>query len=94
MFDLAKQSVDKFPNMKVVILTKLPKYDLPEAVPNWIKSKLSDYGNNALKNLWIKNGCSKNITVCDQNLGCFGELRNNRFGIVGDQGYDGSQSVC
>ena len=89
MFDLAKQSVEKFPNMKVAILTRLPRYDLSDADPNSIKNKLSEYGNNVLKNLWVKNGCPKNIVICDQNLGCFGELRKKRYGVLEHPEYDG-----
>ena len=89
MFDLAKQCVANFPNLKVVILTRLARYDLPEADPMSIKSKLTEYGNNVFTTLWLQNGCPENIIIFDQKLGCYGELRSKRYGVVGAPGYDG-----
>ena len=55
MFNLAKHCVAQQSDLKVVILTRLPRYDLPDVDPNQIKNKLSQYGNNVLTNLWMKN---------------------------------------
>ena len=89
MFNLAKHCVAQQSGLKVVILTRLPRYDLPDVDPKQIKNKLSQYGNNVLTNLWMKNGCPNNIIIADQNLGCYGELRIKRFGDDQDALYDG-----
>ena len=89
MFDLAKHCVTKHSGLKVVILTRPPRYDLPEVDPKQIKNKLTQFGNNILTNLWMKNGCPENILIADQNLGCYGELRNKRFGYFDESQYDG-----
>ena len=44
---------------------------------------------NVFTSLWLKNGCPTNILICDQNLGCFGELRTKRFGFLDSPSYDG-----
>ena len=49
LFDLAKSCTTQLPHLKVVILTRLSRYDLPTADPNSSKQKLSEYGNNVLK---------------------------------------------
>ena len=51
MFDLAKHCVTQQSDLKVVILTRPPRYDLPEADPKQIKNKLTQFGNNILTNL-------------------------------------------
>ena len=89
MFDLAKQCVDQFPNLKVIILTRLARYDLPSADPNGLKNKLSEYGNHVFSTLWAKNGCPTNIVIGDQKLGCYGELQCKRFGQLESPGFDG-----
>ena len=63
--------------------------DRSDVDPRSIKNQLSEYGNTVLSNLWLKNGCPDNILIRDQKLGCSGELRNKRFGLIGNQGYDG-----
>ena len=37
----------------------------------------------------MKNGCQENIIIADQNLGCYGELKNKRFGLEELSHYDG-----
>jgi hypothetical protein len=89
MFDLAKQSVAQHSGLKVIILTRLARYDLLDGDPKLIKTKLSEFGNNVFTTLWLKNGCPDNILICDQNLGCYGELKNKRYGEVKSSNYDG-----
>ena len=79
MFDLAKHCASEVTNLKVVILTRLSRYDLKTVDPYGIKNKLSDIGNNVFTTLWVKNGCPSKIKMYDQNLGCHRELRKKRF---------------
>ena len=87
MFSLPKHCIGHQSGLKVVILTRLPRYNLPNNDPKQIKNKLTQYGNNILTKLWLKNGCP-NI-IADQNLGCDGELRKKRFGNEQDILFDG-----
>ena len=57
--------------------------------PLGMKQKLSEYGNNLLDELWMTNGCPKNIIIASQPLDCSGELRESRFGKPSDKSFDG-----
>ena len=89
LYDLAKRCVAQQNGLKVIILARLPRYDLSSVDPKHIKNKLTHYGNNVLTNLWMKDGCPDNILIADQNLGCYGELRNKRFGHEEESFFDG-----
>lgn len=89
MFSLAQWVVEAFPGTRVIILTRLPRYDPVNKDPQGIKSKLSEYGNSVYHQLWVTSGCPKNIMIHDQGLGCNGALRIKRFGDPHLRNYDG-----
>ena len=78
---LAKQSIDENPFLKgVVIMKRTPRYDPEEIDPYAIKSKLSNYGNNLYDQIWQRMGCPDKIIIGENNLTCYGALKDKRFG--------------
>ena len=66
-----------FPSLqKVVIVKQIPRYD------NRVKAHLSQYANNILDDLWMRDGSTK-VVVTKQDLECDGQLRTLRYGIPG-----------
>ena len=84
LFHLAEDSLQKNSYLKnVIIVASLPRYDPEDLDPNGIKSKLNQFGNSVLSNIWMQKGCPKNISIHDLKLDCNGELRKKRFGNPG-----------
>ena len=54
-----------------------------------MRSKLSEFGNRLLDDIWLTKGCPKNIMIGQQTLECQGDLRISRFGYPSDKRYDG-----
>ena len=59
LFDVAQKALKKKPNMKVIIVKRLPRYDPASADPNHIKNKLSIFANSVYDQLWFKRGGPK-----------------------------------
>ena len=43
LYDVAVKAIEKNPTMKVVIVKRLPRYDLDSSDPNQIKSQMSRF---------------------------------------------------
>ena len=91
LFNIAEKSLEENVNLEqVVILKRMFRCD-PEVIdPLGMKSKLSEYGNNLLEEIWMTKGCPKNIIIASQALGCDGQLRVDRFGPLSAKNYDGT----
>ena len=90
MFTLAEKFLDENTNLNQVVLMKQPyRCDFSNLDPHQIRSKLRDFGNRVLDDLWLSRGCPKNIKIADQKLECTGDLRVARFGQVNHSNFDG-----
>ena len=90
LFNVAKKALEKKPRMKVIIVKRLPRYDLKCQDPIHIKQSLSQFGNSVYDQLWLKNGGPKNIhAVSLEEMECVGYLRNIIYGKSSDSNYDG-----
>ena len=68
IFNIAEEAIKKRPNMKVVILKRLPRFDRSSQDIIGIKAKLSAFANSAYDQLWLKNGSPSNIHIAELNL--------------------------
>ena len=63
--------------------------DSTQSDPKQLRQRLSEFGNRALEDLWLSDGCPDNIKIVEQPFRCDGELRNLRFGYSGSNSFDG-----
>ena len=91
LFKVAEDAIKKNPNMKVIIVKRLPRHDSPSVDPLGIKRKLSNFANNAYDQCWFKRGAPKNIHIVNFDLGCENSpyLKDIIFGNPGGKHYDG-----
>ena len=91
LFDVAIKAAEKYPEMKVVIVKRLPRYDPASSDPKGIKQQLSKFSNHVYDQLWFKKGCVKNIFIVDIDLNCStpGYLRDMIYGDPKESSYDG-----
>ena len=83
MFSLAEESIASYPGLKVIIVSRIPRFD------STVKSQLSQYGNSLNHNLWMEKGCPNNIRIHKLGLDCYGPLKEKRYGTPGTRGFDG-----
>ena len=84
LFNVAEEATKKHPNLKVVIVKRLPRYDRSSTDLLNIKSNLSQFGNSVYDQVWLKRGSPSNIKIVELNLGCK-ESPHLRKIIYGDQ---------
>ena len=72
---------------KVVILDRIPRFDLVAVDPTGLKSKLSDYGNNILREELAKSNLAGKIIIASHSLPS--EIQQNIYGNPATRGYDG-----
>ena len=90
MFELAQKSLAENRHLeKVIILKRIFRCDLPKDDPSQIKSRLSEYGNRVLEDIYLSKGCPKNISISYQPLECQGAMRVSRYGSPSAKNYDG-----
>ena len=89
LFQLAQTCAIKYPSIKIVILTRIPRYENFNRDPKGQKDDLNQYANSVLIALWMENDCPDRIKIHDLELGCYGELRTKRYGVPGRLGDDG-----
>ena len=70
LFSIAEKAIEKKPNLSVIIVKRLPRYDRSSKDILGIKSKLSAFGNTVYDQLWMRRGCPKNIHIVELNLNC------------------------
>ena len=91
LFNIAQNAIEKKPELKVIIIKRLQRYDPVSADPQGIKHKLSKFANDVYDQLWFKRGGPKNIFVVDIDLQCTkdGYLKDLIYGKSSDRLYDG-----
>ena len=94
MFNLAEESITAYPDLKVIIVARIPRFDSTYSDPAQVKSQLSQYGNSVYHNMWMDRGCPPNIKIHDLGLDCYGQLKDKRYGIPGTRGFDGKVVDC
>ena len=72
---------------KVLILDRIPRFDLRSADPSQLKSKLSDYGNKVLRD--VLSSCDVRAKICVAAHDLPTELQQNLYGHQDRRGYDG-----
>ena len=64
-FDIALNSIKNNPHLqKVVLVKRPPRFDSP------IAAHLSDFGNNVLDDLWMRNNCPLKIVIKQMDIEC------------------------
>ena len=92
LFTIAEEAIKRKPNLNVIIVKRLPRYDRSSKDILGIKAKLSVFGNNAYDQLWIKKGSPKNIHIIELNINCDNSsyLRKLVYGDGQDRIFDGT----
>ena len=70
MFAVAEEALKTDPNLKVIIVKRLPRYDSSVVDPLGVKANLSQFANSVYDQLWFKKGGPKNIHIVNFDLGC------------------------
>ena len=91
LFEIAEDAIRNKPDIKIVIVKRLPRYDCSSQDILGIKSTLSNYANSVYDQLWIKSGSPKNIRIAELQLNVEqpGYLRNLIFGSRSANSFDG-----
>ena len=91
IYKIAENAIKKKPNLKVIILKRMPRFDRGSQDILGIKSKLSTYANQTYDQLWLKSGNPRNIHIAELNLNIEGNihLRNLIYGDNNIAGFDG-----
>ena len=91
IFNLAIRVTEENPDVKVVIMKRMPRFDTKSQDPTSAKSKLSDFADRVYDQLWFKHGSPANIKIATLNLGCSTSqhLKNIIMGNPDSQSYDG-----
>ena len=70
MFSLAEDVVRKNPEMKVIIVKRLPRFDSISSDPLSLKRQLSQFANKTYDQIWFKKGGPKNIHIVNFDFDC------------------------
>ena len=91
IFKTAEKAVEAQPNLEVIILKRLPRYDKRSQDMLGIKSDLSEFANTAYNQLWRKSGSPQNIKIVDIDLQTqkYRNLRELIYGSVNSSKFDG-----
>ena len=91
LFTLAEEAVGKNPNLNVIIVKRLPRYDRSSRDIIGIKSQLSTYANSIYDQLWLKKGSPGNIHIVEVDLKCSNSryLKSLIFGDPNTNYFDG-----
>ena len=91
LFKVAEDAIKQKPNLKVIVLKRLPRFDRSSQDILGIKSQLSNYANQIYDQLWIKSGCPNNIHILELKLNTEDSkhLRDIIFGTNNTKHFDG-----
>ena len=91
LFAIAEEALKKKPDMKIVIVKRLPRYDRSSQDMIGIKEKLSTFANSVYDQSWIKRGCPANIKVVEFQLNSdqSSHLKNIIYDNVKSENFDG-----
>ena len=68
LFKVAEDAIEKKPELKVIIVKRLPRFDRSTQDIFGIKQQLSCFANSVYDHLWIKHGSPSNIQIVDFKL--------------------------
>ena len=91
LFEDAEKVTKNNPNIKVIIIKRLPRFDRSSDDLLKIKAQLSEFGNSVYQQMWYRKGSPANIHFVDVNLGCANlpHLKNIIYGNTNNPAYDG-----
>ena len=90
LFNVAEKVLETKPNIKVVIIKRLPRHDPLHQDPLHIKQSLSEYANSFYNQLWFKKGGPKNIHVVNfDGIESSGYLKDIIYAKSSAPNYDG-----
>ena len=69
IFTIAEDAVAIYSSLNVIIVKRFPRYDKPSSDILGIKSQISNYANNVVGQLWLKQESPSRIYVIDLELG-------------------------
>ena len=69
LFNIAEDAIEKNPNLEVIIMKRLPRFDRSSKDIIGIKSKLSAFANNVYDQLLLKSSNSSKIHVTELQFG-------------------------
>ena len=69
LFKIAEDAIEKKPDLKIVILKRLPRFDRSSQDIIGIKAKLSTFANNVYDQLLLQSNYSSNIHVTELQFG-------------------------
>ena len=87
MFNVATNALKHTDIKKVIILERIPRYDLVGDDPSSLKSGLSEFGNGILHQLWLQSEFKDKIIIGKHDLECSSDTRKFRYG--NDSNFDG-----
>ena len=68
LFKVAEDAIEKKPELKVIIVKRLQRFDRSTQDIFGIKQQLSCFSNSVYDHLWIKHGSPSNIQIVDFKL--------------------------
>ena len=95
LFSIAESAIAHSPELNVVIVKRLPRFDHISRVPLGIKSQLSKFANYVYDQLWLKRGSPARIHVVDFNIECKNGsyLKDMLYGKPNNQKFDGTHLI-
>ena len=95
LFSVAENAVAHNPELNVIIVKRLPRYDRSSKDILGLKSQLSKFANHVYDQLWLKRGSPSNIHIVELELGCdnYPRLRNLIYGKQTHDSFDGVHLV-
>ena len=91
LFDVAENAVKVNPELRVIIVKRLPRFDSLASDPLGIKTELSKFANKTYDQIWFRRGGPKNVHVVNFDFDCerSSYLKEILFGNPDSRNYDG-----
>ena len=90
LFSIAEDAIAADPNLNVIIVKRLPRFDRSSSDILGIKQKLSDFSNHVYDQLWLSRGSPDRIQIVELKLiQNAGYLKDIIYGNHEDAKYDG-----
>ena len=91
IFKIAEDAIKNKPELKVVIIKRIPRFDCSSQDILGIKSTLSNFANSVYDQLWTKSGSPENIRIAEIKLNVehSGYLKSLVYGSKAENNFDG-----